>query len=186
MARRGSQSQRRIISLVSLAITLAVVLVPTISNLRSSPQASAQASVALPSASASSGADAGSAAASAESASGSLSTPPTATPSSSSNRVDPRLRRIGFASQRGLDSHWRKHGAEFNVSTKAQYLSMAQDLRDAPLSSRVIEASQSNGSYARFDRRTGGFLAFNRDLTIRTFFRPDDGESYFRRAVNRR
>ena len=62
---------------------------------------------------------------------------------------------------------------------------MAQDLRDASLSSRVIEAPQSNGSYARFDRSSGAFLAFNRDLTIRTFFRPDDGESYFRRAVSR-
>lgn len=50
----------------------------------------------------------------------------------------------------------------------------------------MIEATQANGSYARFDRTTGAFLAFNRDLTIRTFFRPDDGESYFRRAVNRR
>ena len=63
---------------------------------------------------------------------------------------------------------------------------MAQDLRDAPLSSNVLEAAQSNGSYARFDRGRGAFLAFNQDLTIRTFFRPDDGESYFRRAVNRR
>ena len=63
---------------------------------------------------------------------------------------------------------------------------MAQDLRDARLSNRVIEAAQSNGSYARFDRTTGAFIAFNRDLTIRTFFRPDDGEAYFRRAVNRR
>ena len=63
---------------------------------------------------------------------------------------------------------------------------MAQDLRDSPLSPRVIEAPQANGSYARFDRTTGAFLAFNRDLTIRTFFRPNDGESYFRRAVNRK
>lgn len=151
MARRGSRSQRRLVSVVSLALTLAAVLVPTLSNLRLSPRAEARsASV------------------------------------SSSNRADPRLRRIGFASPRGLDSHWLKHGAEFEVSSKAAYLALAQDLRDAPLSSTVLEASQSNGSYARFDRRSGAFLAFNQDLTIRTFFRPDDGESYFRRAVNRR
>ena len=72
------------------------------------------------------------------------------------------------------------------MSSKAEYLTMAQGLRDAPLSASVLEAPQSNGSYARFDRRSGAFLAFNRDLTIRTFFRPDDGEAYFRRAVNRR
>lgn len=106
-------------------------------------------------------------------------------PSTASNRSDPRLRRIGFASRRGLESHWQKHGAEFGNPTLGQYLAMAQDLRDAPLSKTVVEAPQSNGSYARFDRRSGAFMAFNRDLTIRTFFRPDDGESYFRRAVNR-
>jgi hypothetical protein len=158
MARRGSRSQRRLISLVSLAMTLAAVLVPTLSNLRSSPRAEAQTQ------------------------STRASQPG---PSAASNRTDLRLRRIGFASQRGLDSHWLKHGSEFDVSSKAQYLALAQALRDAPLSSNVLEASQSNGSYARFDRRTGAFLAFNQDLTIRTFFRPDDGESYFRRAVNR-
>ena len=102
-----------------------------------------------------------------------------------SNRADPRLRRIGFASRRGLESHWQKHGAEFGNPSLERYLSMAQDLRDAPLSSKVIEAPQSNGSYARFDRTTGAFLAFNRDLTIRTFFRPNDGETYFRRAIHR-
>lgn len=112
-----------------------------------------------------------------------VSAPATFAPS---NRVDPRLRRIGFASQRGLESHWRKHGAEFGRPTIAQYLALAQDLRDAPLSSRVVEAPQANGSYARFDRTGGAFLAFNRDLTIRTFFRPNDGEAYFRRAINRR
>jgi hypothetical protein len=146
-------------------MTLAAVLVPTLSNLRSSPRAEARSTSSSGSVSSSAGSS--------------------SSPGSSSNRADPRLRRIGFASQRGLDSHWLKHGSEFNVSSKAEYLAMAQDLRDAPLSKRVLEAPQSNGSYARFDRETGAFLAFNRDLTIRTFFRPNDGEAYFRRAVNR-
>jgi pyocin large subunit-like protein len=37
----------------------------------------------------------------------------------------------------------------------------------------------------RFDRRGGEFLAFERDLTIRTFFRPNDGEAYFDRQLKR-
>lgn len=110
---------------------------------------------------------------------------PSATKAEASNRADPGLRRIGFASRRGLETHWEKHGSEFGSPSLDAYLAMAQHLRDAPLSTRVVEAPQSNGSYARFDRTTGAFLAFNRDLTIRTFFRPDDGESYFRRAVSR-
>jgi hypothetical protein len=104
----------------------------------------------------------------------------------SSNRADPRLRQIGFTSRRSLDEHWRKHGAEFGNPTLEEYLAMAQDLRDAPLSKRVIEAPQSNGSIARFDRQSGAFMAFNDDLTIRTYFRPNGGESYFQRAINRK
>lgn len=102
-----------------------------------------------------------------------------------SNRSDPRLRAIGFRSQSSLDDHYAKHGNEFGSISKAQYLSMAQDLRDAPLSRTVIEATQADGSISRFDRSTGGFLAFNPDLAIRTFFRPNGGEAYFRRAAGK-
>ena len=35
------------------------------------------------------------------------------------------------------------------------------------------------------DRSSGTFLAFNPDLTIRTFFKPNDGESYFHRQSKR-
>lgn len=113
-------------------------------------------------------------------------TSPNATAVTTSNRSDPPLRRIGFRSQQRLVDHYRKHGREFGNVTMAQYLAKAQDLRDAPLSSKVVEAEQSNGSISRFDRRSGAFIAFDSDLIIRTFFRPDDGEDYFRRAARRR
>jgi pyocin large subunit-like protein len=102
-----------------------------------------------------------------------------------SNRTDPRLRRIGFRSPAKLHQHFEKHGQEFGDVTEAEYLSMAQDLRDAPLSKRILEAEQVGGTVSRFDRSTGAFMAFDRDLTIRTFFRPNDGEHYFRRAAQR-
>ena len=112
------------------------------------------------------------------------STPTTPT-TSTSNRADPRLRSIGFRSQARLDDHYVKHGHEFGSITKAQYLAMAQDLRDASLSSTVLQALQADGSLSRFDRRTQAFLAYNADLTIRTFFRPNDGEAYFQRAAGK-
>ena len=116
-----------------------------------------------------------------------LRDPATRTPSTTlaSNLSDPRLRAIGFRSESRLDDHYAKHGNEFGSISKAQYLSMAQDLRDAPLSGTVIEATQADGSISRFDRSTGGFLAFNPDLVIRTFFRPNGGEAYFRRAAGK-
>jgi pyocin large subunit-like protein len=39
---------------------------------------------------------------------------------------------------------------------------------------------------SRFDKATGSFIAFNADGTIRTFFRPVDGENYFRRQATTR
>ena len=36
----------------------------------------------------------------------------------------------------------------------------------------------------KFDKRKGYFGAYNADRTIRTFFIPNQGESYFRRRPN--
>lgn len=102
-----------------------------------------------------------------------------------SNRGDPRLRAIGFRSRAKLEQHYEKHGREFGNVSLEEYLAMAQDLRDAPLSGRVLEANQAGGTISRFDRKTGAFTAFDRDLTIRTFFKPNGGEAYFRRAATK-
>jgi pyocin large subunit-like protein len=94
--------------------------------------------------------------------------------------------RIGFRSKSKFDSHFVKHGREFGSISKSEYLRRAQQLRDAPLSDDIIEARQARGNFARFDRRSGAFMAFEEDLVILTFFRPDDGEEYFQRAVRRK
>ncbi len=95
-------------------------------------------------------------------------------------------RSIGFRSTSQLNSHFDKHGHEFGSISKARYLSMAQELRDAPLSSTVVEDWQVRGNWSRFDRASGAFIAFRKDKVILTFFRPDDGEDYFRRASKRK
>ena len=48
-----------------------------------------------------------------------------------------------------------------------------------------LEAVRRDGVATRFDRDTGAFIAFNTDGTIRTFFKPNDGERYFRRQAER-
>lgn len=92
---------------------------------------------------------------------------------------------IGFRTKRNLDEHYDKHGGEFGAISKAAYLRLAQSLRDRPLSSDVLESKRADGVTTRFDRQSGAFLAFNDDLTIRTFFKPNDGEAYFRRQLKR-
>jgi pyocin large subunit-like protein len=92
---------------------------------------------------------------------------------------------IGFRSRKQFDEHFAKHGREFGGVSKPEYLLEAQQLRDAPVGGDVEEIVRSDGSSSRFDRKSGAFLAFNSDATIRTFFKPNNGESYFRRQAER-
>ncbi|MBK9168856.1 MAG: hypothetical protein IPM24_15485 [Bryobacterales bacterium] len=92
----------------------------------------------------------------------------------------------GFRSAKQLDEHFAKHGAEFGQITKAEYLRLAQELRDAPAGGPILEIVRADGVITRFDRRKGSFAAYNPDRTIRTFFIPNDGERYFHRQARRR
>ncbi len=92
---------------------------------------------------------------------------------------------IGFRSRAQFDEHFQKHGAEFGHITQQEYLREALALRDAPVGGNIEEIRRDDGTTSRFDRSTGAFLAFNRDGSIRTFFKPNDGEAYFRRQASR-
>jgi hypothetical protein len=92
---------------------------------------------------------------------------------------------IGFVDQRRLDEHYAKHGAEFGRITRQDYLHQAQLLRDAAVGGPVLQTVRADGVTTRYDRQTGAFIAFNRNGTIRTFFKPHDGERYYRRQAER-
>ena len=92
---------------------------------------------------------------------------------------------VGFADARRLEEHYEKHGAEFGAASRQDYLRMAQKLRDAPAGGPILEAVRRDGVVTRFDRQTGAFIAFNPNGVIRTFFRPNDGERYWRRQAER-
>ena len=93
---------------------------------------------------------------------------------------------IGFRSPAQLATHFDKHGAEFRAGSAQEYLRLAQDLRDRPSGGNVLERTRADGVTTRFDRASGAFLAVNRDGSIRTFFRPNQGETYFWRQLERR
>ena len=92
---------------------------------------------------------------------------------------------IGFVDERRLEDHYRKHGAEFGNITKHDYLRQAQLLRDAAVGGPVLQTVRPDGVITKFDRQTGAFVAVNPNGTIRTFFRPNDGERYYRRQAER-
>ena|SRR5579872_1639091 len=91
----------------------------------------------------------------------------------------------GFRNRRALDEHYAKHGREFGNISEDEYLHRAQTLRDTPAGGSILEADKPGGIVTKFDRRTGYFIAYNADRTIRTFFIPNDGERYFRRQAKR-
>lgn len=99
---------------------------------------------------------------------------------------DSRLASVGFRNHDRWVEHYRKHGSEFGAITQDEYLRRAQDLRDRPAGGAVLEAVRADGVITRYDRESGAFLAVNSDGTIRTFFRPNQGETYFRRQSARR
>ena len=92
---------------------------------------------------------------------------------------------VGFVDQRRLDEHYEKHGAAFGRITRQDYLHQAQLLRDAKAGDPILETVRSDGVTTRFDRQTGAFIAFNANGVIRTFFKPNDGERYYRRQAER-
>jgi len=93
---------------------------------------------------------------------------------------------VGFASSRKWIDHYRKHGRGVGSISKEQYLLKAQELRDRPARGDILEHVRRDGVITRFDRESGDFIAFNADGVIRTYFRPNDGEAYFRRQALRR
>ena len=92
---------------------------------------------------------------------------------------------IGFASRQRLLEHYQKHGNEFGSITIDEYLRQAQVMRDQPVGGDLLEFVRADGVVTRYDRSTGAFIAFNSDGTIRTYFKPNAGESYFLRQRNR-
>ncbi len=93
---------------------------------------------------------------------------------------------IGFASNQKLAEHFAKHGKEFASPSASAYLSRAQQLRDRELKPPLLEGIRpSDGVVTRFDPASGAFLAFDKDRTIRTFFKPDNGERYYQRQLKR-
>ena len=108
-----------------------------------------------------------------------------ASPAATSPTVAATAGGPGFTNRQHLVEHYEKHGGEFPGLSMPAYLAAAQTLRDASAGGDILELRRRDGVVTRFDRASGAFLATNRDRTIRTFFKPNDGEQYFRRQATR-
>jgi pyocin large subunit-like protein len=111
---------------------------------------------------------------------------PAASPVASAPRQEVAINRnVGFSSRQKWLDHFDKHGYEFGDITADEYLRQAQTLRDSAVNANILESVRRDGVVTRFDKQAGTFLAFNPDLTIRTYFKPNDGANYFWRQSKR-
>jgi len=113
------------------------------------------------------------------------STPQSRSPSEVSSAQQAVRTNIGFASHQKLLEHYQKHGSEFGSVSIEEYLLQAQTLRDRQAGGGLLEFVRTDGVITRYDRSSGAFIAFNSDGTIRTYFKPNAGESYFNRQRER-
>ncbi|MBI1355023.1 MAG: hypothetical protein GC160_11805 [Acidobacteria bacterium] len=93
--------------------------------------------------------------------------------------------RPGFESQASFEYHHAKHVLEAKEYGRElsprEYLEQAQRMRDRRADGQtLIEGVRvRDGLKTRFDRATGEWACYNADGTIRTQFKPNNGEAYF-------
>lgn len=90
-----------------------------------------------------------------------------------------------FASEELLEDHYLKHAKEFGNISKQQYLGLANSLAAREPSEQVAQLVRSDGSISKYSFATNEFLVINADGTIRTYFKPEQKEAYWKIEIER-
>jgi hypothetical protein len=73
-----------------------------------------------------------------------------------------------------LVEHFSRHGADFGATSIPEYVEQSQVLMREGLAGKFpTKLYKPDGSFRIFDRATDRFGSYNRNLTTKTFFRPD-------------
>lgn len=86
---------------------------------------------------------------------------------------------IGFRNEKLLNEHFEKHGVEMGFSFASAYEEAARRVVENSKSLHKIEAEDGDDVY--YLESTNEFVIVSTDGYIRTYFKPDDGISYFNR-----
>ena len=78
----------------------------------------------------------------------------------------------GFRSNLELRQHYADHGAEFRVTTIAEYEALADALWADPKPAHIHEYRRRRGDIIRYDPTTEAFGVVDNKSVIRTFFKP--------------
>lgn len=84
-----------------------------------------------------------------------------------------------FETPESMQKHYAKHGEEYGDISIESYVSLANELVNAPASDDVEKIVRSDGSTAIYRFSTNDFLVVTKDGSIRTFFKPESGKEYW-------
>jgi hypothetical protein len=80
-----------------------------------------------------------------------------------------------------LIDHYRRHGADFEAASAREYAKMASDFYKRAREEKFQKKIAPDGTIKIYDRKTNTFGAYNPDGTTKTFFKPKNGERYWKR-----
>lgn len=106
----------------------------------------------------------------------------TASRAAAASKTAPRYAPTNFAAGE-LDKHFLKHANEFGSITRDTYLKGARTLLGRDIGGEIQGAVRPNGDVLRYNSRTNEFAVGRSDGTIRTYFRPKGGMSYWQKQV---
>lgn len=95
----------------------------------------------------------------------------------------------GFPNKQKLNNHWqngRTHAAEYapdGITTKEQYEKRAVQLLESPCGNGIKGYKTKDGLVCRYDAKKNDFAKGSPEKGVRTMFKPDDGEDYYKRQL---
>lgn len=92
---------------------------------------------------------------------------------------------VKFETPEKMQKHYDKHIDKYGNISISEYIALANELVNAKDTDDIERIVRSDESTAIYRFSTNDFLVITKDGYIRTFFKPDDGEAYWREEHER-
>ena len=92
---------------------------------------------------------------------------------------------VRFETPEKMQKHYDKHIDKYGNISISEYIALANELVNAKDTDDIERIVRSDESTAIYRFSTNDFLVITKDGSIRTFFKPDDGEAYWREEHER-
>ena len=90
---------------------------------------------------------------------------------------------VRFETPEKMQKHYDKHIDKYGNISISEYIALANELVNAKDTDDIERIVRSDESTAIYRFSTNDFLVITKDGYIRTFFKPDDGEAYWREEL---